>query len=83
MVENLPKILTKSRSQMICKPRDVHSSKNVVDESTSSIAIYDTVNQLIQDDCSCGSVVNILQSKKHFSDQINRNQFGPILANRD
>ena len=83
MVENLQEILNESRSQMIYKPRDAHSSKNVVDESICSIAIYDTANQLVQDDCSCGSVVNIFQGKKLSSDQINRNLFDPILASRD
>ena len=64
MVENLLEILPKRRSQTFYKPVDVHYVTNALGESTSSINIWDIVNQLGKYDSSYGFVVNDLKESK-------------------
>ena len=45
IVESLLEKLTKTRSQMFYKPRDVHSVTYVVGENISSISPLNIVNQ--------------------------------------
>ena len=78
----LPEILTKRRSQTFCKPVDVQSLTNAIDESISSISIWNIMNHLGKYDFSCGSVVNNLKERQIFSDHMNRNRFDSILATR-
>ena len=77
MVVGLLEMLTKKRSQVFCKPVDVHSVKNAIGVNISSVSIWNIANQLGKYDFSGGLVVNRLQL---FSDQINRNRRGLILA---
>ena len=79
MVESLPEILTKRRSQTFCKPVDIHS---VTIATREYFFNNHTVNQLGKYDFSCGSVVNSLKERQLFSDQMNRNRFNLILARR-
>ena len=62
---------------MFCKPVDVHSVKNAIGVNISSVSIWNIANQLGKYDFSGGLVVNRLQL---FSDQMNRNRRGLILA---
>ena len=64
MVENLLEILPKRRSQTFYKPVDVHYVTNALGESTSSINIWDIVNQLGKYNSSYGFVVNDLKESK-------------------
>ena len=59
-----------------------HSVANNVDESISSISIWNIVNQLGKYDISCLSVVNNLKERQLFSDQMNRNHLDLILSRR-
>ena len=45
-MESLLETLTKRRSQTFYKPIDVHSVRNGVGESISSISIWNIVNEL-------------------------------------
>ena len=45
---------------------DAHSVKNTVDESISSVIMWNIVNQLGKHDFSCGLVVNNLKDRKLF-----------------
>ena len=47
------KVLTKRRSQMFYKHIDIHSVKNTIGESISSISMWNIVNQLGKHDFSC------------------------------
>ena len=82
MLESLLETLSKRRSQVFYKPVDVHSLTNPIDKSISSISIWDIVNQLGKYYFSCGLVVNNLTERQLFSDQINKNHLGLILARR-
>ena len=60
MVENVPEILTKIRSQKFYKLIDVFFVTNVVGESISSITMWSIVNQLDKLDFSWELAVNKL-----------------------
>ena len=60
MVENVPEILTKRRSQKFYKLIDVFFVTNVVGESISSITMWSIVNQLDKLDFSWELAVNKL-----------------------
>ena len=64
----LTRNIKKRRSKTFCKPVDVHSVKNVIDESIASIRTWNIVNQLGKYDFSCGWVVNNLKERQLFSD---------------
>ena len=53
------------KSDVLQEPVDVRSVTNV-DQSISSITMYNIVNQLGKHGFSCGSVVNNLKDKKNF-----------------
>ena len=76
---NFPLLREKRKSEAL-QAYSVHSLTNVMGESISSITMYNIVNQLAKHDNCCGSVVNNLKGRKIFTDQINRNSFGIILA---
>ena len=61
---------------------DVHSVTHAISESTSSISIWNIVNQLSKYHYSWGLVANNLKKRQLFSDQMNRNHFDLILARR-
>ena len=58
--------LNKRRSQAFYKHVDVHSVTNAVDESISSINIWNIVYQLVKYGFSCGSVINKLKERQLF-----------------
>ena len=60
MVENVPEILTKRRSQKFYKLIDVFFVTNVVGEIISSITMWSIVNQLDKLDFSWELAVNKL-----------------------
>ena len=72
----------KKKSDVSYQPVDIYSATNV-GESTSSITMYNIVDQLGECDFSYGSAVNNLKDRDIFSDQMNRNRFDPISALRD
>ena len=49
----LTRNVTKRRTQMFCKPIDVHSVTNAIGEIVSSISMWNIVNQLGKHDFSC------------------------------
>ena len=82
MVESLLEILTKRKSQTFYKTVDVHFVTNAKGKNISSVSIWNIVNHLGKYFFSCGSVVNNLEERQLFSDQMNRNRFDLILARR-
>ena len=70
-------------------PMHLHSVKIAIDESVSSVSMWNIVNQLGKHyffvlwlDFSNGKVLN-LKERKLFPDQINRNHIYLILGRRD
>ena len=60
----------------------IQSLTNAIEESISSISIWNILNHLGKYDFSCGWVVNNLKESQIFSDLMNRNRFDSILARR-
>ena len=75
----------KKKSDVLQWLTGVQSVTNVAGESISSIIMWIIVNQIGKLDfsCGCGSIVNKLNDRKLFFDQINTNHWNPIPTRRD
>ena len=56
----------KKKSGVLHQSMDVHYVTNVVDESISSVTMWNIVNQLGKHDYTCRAVVNKFKDRKHF-----------------
>ena len=79
MVESLLEISIKRRSQRFYEPIDVHSIKNVIGKSISSIGMWNSVNHLGKHDFSGATALSLSPSPflwvKNLGLKININEF--------